>query len=156
MTIRKTIAGKAGLVAAVALAALLTACATATPYQPNIAGQKAGGASADGQVSHESLEDLGTTLDVNELSDRNTTGRGGLLQDFFVDESVTQAVGDQPAHVLATCTDEPRNAHHPSRHRRTLCGGVVAVKPMSGSSRPGRIRYDKAAGRGARSVEVGA
>jgi hypothetical protein len=43
MIIRKTIAGKAGLVAAVALAALLTACATATPYQPNIAGQKAAG-----------------------------------------------------------------------------------------------------------------
>jgi hypothetical protein len=43
MIIRKTIAGKAGLVAAVALAALLTACATATPYQPNAVGQKAAG-----------------------------------------------------------------------------------------------------------------
>jgi outer membrane biogenesis lipoprotein LolB len=43
MTKRKTLAGKARLVAAVALAALLTACATATPYQPNIRGQQASG-----------------------------------------------------------------------------------------------------------------
>ena len=47
MIVRKTIAGKAGLVAALALAALLTACATATPYQPNVAGQKASGGFSD-------------------------------------------------------------------------------------------------------------
>jgi len=43
MITRKTISAKAGLVAAVALAALLTACATPTPYQPNVAGQKVSG-----------------------------------------------------------------------------------------------------------------
>ncbi|MBO9711047.1 MAG: hypothetical protein J7521_22840 [Caulobacter sp.] len=69
---RKTIAGRAGQVAAVALAALLTACATATPYQPNIAGQK-----AQGGFSERRLESNRYQINFagNSLTSRETVER---------------------------------------------------------------------------------
>jgi hypothetical protein len=72
MTIRKTIAGKAGLVAALALAALLTACATATPYQPNVAGQKAPGGFSDRRLESDRYQ---VNFAGNSMTSRETVER---------------------------------------------------------------------------------
>jgi hypothetical protein len=72
MTIRKTIAGKAGLVAALALAALLTACATATPYQPNVAGQKADGGFSDHRLENDRYQ---VNFAGNSVTSRETVER---------------------------------------------------------------------------------
>lgn len=69
---RKTIAGKAGLVAAMALAALLTACATATPYQPNIAGQKAQGGFSDRRLESDRYQ---INFAGNSVTSRETVER---------------------------------------------------------------------------------
>ncbi len=69
---RKTIAGKAGVVAAVALAALLTACATATPYQPNIAGQKAQGGFSDRRLETDRYQ---VNFAGNSVTSRETVER---------------------------------------------------------------------------------
>ena len=72
MTKRKTLAGKAGLVAAVALAALLTACATATPYQPNIRGQQASGGFSEQRLEGDRYR---VTFAGNSLTSRETVER---------------------------------------------------------------------------------
>lgn len=72
MTNRKTIAGKARMVAAVALAALLTACATATPYQPNIAGQKAQGGFSDRRLESDRYQ---VNFAGNSVTSRETVER---------------------------------------------------------------------------------
>ena len=72
MTIRKAISGKAGLVAAVALAALLTACATATPYQPNLPGQTASGGFTDQRLEGDRYR---VTFAGNSLTSRETVER---------------------------------------------------------------------------------
>jgi len=72
MTKRRTIAGKAGLVAAVALAALLTACATATPYQPNVRGQQATGGFTDQRLEGNRYR---VTFSGNSLTSRETVER---------------------------------------------------------------------------------
>jgi hypothetical protein len=69
---RKTIAGKAGLVAAVALAAVLSACATATPYQPNIAGQKAQGGFSDRRLESDRFQ---VNFAGNSVTSRETVER---------------------------------------------------------------------------------
>lgn len=69
---RKTIAGRARMVAAVALAALLTACATATPYQPNIAGQKAQGGFSDRRLEADRYQ---VNFAGNSVTSRETVER---------------------------------------------------------------------------------
>ncbi|MEJ2818731.1 MULTISPECIES: hypothetical protein [unclassified Caulobacter] len=69
---RKTIAGRARMVAAVALAALLTACATATPYQPNIAGQKAQGGFSDRRLESDRYQ---VNFAGNSMTSRETVER---------------------------------------------------------------------------------
>jgi len=69
---RKTIAGRARMVAAVALAALLTACATATPYQPNIAGQKAQGGFSDRRLESDRYQ---INFAGNSVTSRETVER---------------------------------------------------------------------------------
>jgi hypothetical protein len=69
---RKTIAGKAGLVAALALAALLTACATATPYQPNVAGQKASGGFSETRLEGDRFQ---VNFAGNSVTSRETVER---------------------------------------------------------------------------------
>jgi hypothetical protein len=72
MIVRKTIAGRAGLVAALALAALLTACATATPYQPNVAGQKAAGGFSDRRLESDRYQ---VNFAGNSVTSRETVER---------------------------------------------------------------------------------
>ena len=72
MTNRKTIAGRVRMVAAVALAALLTACATATPYQPNIAGQKAQGGFSDRRLESDRYQ---VNFAGNSMTSRETVER---------------------------------------------------------------------------------
>ena len=72
MTIRKTVSGKAGLVAAVALAALLTACATATPYQPNLPGQAASGGFTDQRLEGDRYR---VNFAGNSMTSRETVER---------------------------------------------------------------------------------
>ncbi|MBO9710121.1 MAG: hypothetical protein J7521_18115 [Caulobacter sp.] len=72
MILRKTIPGKAGLVATMALAALLTACATATPYQPNVPGQSASGGFSDQRLESDRYR---VTFSGNSLTSRETVER---------------------------------------------------------------------------------
>jgi len=69
---RKTLAGRARLVAGLALAALLTACATATPYQPNIAGQKAQGGFSDRRLEPDRYQ---VNFAGNSVTSRETVER---------------------------------------------------------------------------------
>jgi hypothetical protein len=69
---RKTVPGKARLVAAVALAALLTACATATPYQPNLPGQTASGGFTDQRLETNRYR---VNFAGNSLTSRETVER---------------------------------------------------------------------------------
>jgi len=72
MTKRKTIAGRVRLVAAVALAALLTAYATATPYQPNISGQKAAGGFSETRLENDRFQ---VNFAGNSVTSRETVER---------------------------------------------------------------------------------
>jgi hypothetical protein len=69
---RTTIAGRVRMVAAVALAALLTACATATPYQPNVAGQKAQGGFSDRRLEADRYQ---INFAGNSVTSRETVER---------------------------------------------------------------------------------
>ena len=93
-------------------------------------GHHPGGASGDGEIPHEPVDDLRPMLDVGEFRDRHATRFGGVLQDLLVDQPVTQLVGDRLADRFAARTDEPCNADHPSRHRRTV--GAVAPPVKQG------------------------
>ncbi|CAN5514106.1 hypothetical protein BH10PSE4_BH10PSE4_32870 [soil metagenome] len=81
MTIRKTMTRKAGLVAAVALAALLTACATATPYQPNLPGQSASGGFTDQRLESDRyrVNFAGNSMTSRETVERYLLYRAGEL-----------------------------------------------------------------------------
>ena len=66
-------------------------------------------------------------LDVGQLIDRDALGRRRLLDDLLVDEHVPEGVGDQLADLGSAGTENPRDADHPPRHRRTVRRGARAV-----------------------------
>jgi len=78
---------------------------TAGAGQDQCCGQ-AGGASADGEVADQPVDEFRAALDVDEFVDGHTARCRSLLQDLLVDQPIAQAVGNRLTDDLAAGTDQ--------------------------------------------------
>ena len=87
------------------------------------------------EALQEAVHECHAPLDVGQLIHRDALGRRRLLDDLLVDEHVAEGVGDQLADLGSAGTENPRDADHPPRHRRTVRRGALCRQRIGLSRR---------------------